>query len=87
MEQKLATLHTENNMLKNMFLESHRKNALMQERMERVMKTLYTMFVGGGGSIGGGGGVGMIGNKAPVRVDIVVVVVVVVVLLLCSIDM
>jgi hypothetical protein len=29
----------------------------------------------------------MIGNKAPVRVDIVVVVVVVVVLLLCSIDM
>ena len=53
-------------MLKRMFMESHHKNAVMQERMERVMKTLYTMFMGGGG--GGGNAPGMaLTNKAPVR--------------------
>lgn len=49
-------------MLKRMFMESHHKNAVMQERMERVMKTLYTMFVGGGGNAPGLA----LTNKAPV---------------------
>jgi len=64
MEQKLASLQGENNMLKRMFMESHHKNAVMQERMERVMKTLYTMFVNGGS--GGGGGANAIqGGNIP----------------------
>jgi hypothetical protein len=62
MEQKLAALQGENNMLKRMFMESHHKNAVMQERMERVMKTLYNMFVGNGN----GPGLALT-NKAPVR--------------------
>eukprot|EP00428_Durinskia_dybowskii_P081129 CAMPEP_0170433518 /NCGR_PEP_ID=MMETSP0117_2-20130122/42547_1 /TAXON_ID=400756 /ORGANISM="Durinskia baltica, Strain CSIRO CS-38" /LENGTH=716 /DNA_ID=CAMNT_0010693285 /DNA_START=37 /DNA_END=2187 /DNA_ORIENTATION=- len=62
MEQKLANLQGENNMLKRMFMESHHKNAVMQERMERVMKTLYTMFMGGSG----GNAPGMaLTNRAP----------------------
>jgi hypothetical protein len=62
MEQKLAALEGENNMLKRMFLESHHKNAVMQERMERVMKTLYTMFMGGGNAPGLA-----LTNRTPVR--------------------
>lgn len=63
MEQKLASLQGENNMLKRMFMESHHKNAVMQERMERVMKTLYSMFMGGGGNVPGMA----LTNRAPVR--------------------
>ena len=62
MEQKLASLQGENNMLKRMFMESHHKNAVMQERMERVMKTLYTMFVNGSG---GGGANALQGGNSP----------------------
>lgn len=51
-------------MLKRMFMESHHKNAVMQERMERVMKTLYTMFMAGGG--GNAPGLALT-SKAPVR--------------------
>lgn len=50
-------------MLKRMFMESHHKNAVMQERMERVMKTLYTMFMGG--NRGNMPGMALT-NKAPV---------------------
>jgi hypothetical protein len=65
MEQKLAALQGENNMLKRMFMESHHKNAVMQERMERVMKTLYNMFVGNGN----GPGLALT-NKAPVSCSV-----------------
>jgi hypothetical protein len=47
MEHKLNQLECENAMLKRMFVESHNKNAAMQERMDRVLKTIYNIFVAG----------------------------------------
>ena len=62
----MAKLEGENNMLKRMFMESHTKNAIMQERMEKVMKTLYNMFMLGNGSGSGGNGLPALQNRTPV---------------------
>lgn len=45
MEAKLSKVEEENRLLKQMFVESHQKNLLMQDRMERVLKTLYSVFM------------------------------------------
>lgn len=45
MEAKLSRVEEENRLLKQMFVESHQKNLLMQDRMERVLKTLYSVFM------------------------------------------
>jgi hypothetical protein len=66
MEQKLSKLQGENNMLKAMFMESHSKNAIMQERMERVMKVLYHMYKSVGG-VGSSGAPALTG-RMPVRI-------------------
>lgn len=52
MEAKLSKVEEENRMLKRMFMESHQKNLVMQDRMEKVLKTLYSVFMG---QQGGGG--------------------------------
>lgn len=48
MENKIQKIELENAILKKLFAESHQKNLIMQERMERVLKTLYNVFVGNG---------------------------------------
>ncbi|RYG64097.1 hypothetical protein EON64_14685, partial [archaeon] len=45
MEGKMSKLEEENRLLKRMFIDSHNKNVYMQERMEKVLKTLYNVFV------------------------------------------
>lgn len=45
MEDKLAKVEGENQMLKKMFLDSHQKNLMMQERMDKVIKTLYAVYM------------------------------------------
>ena len=45
MEEKLSKVEGENQILKRLFFESHQKNLVLQERMERVLKTLYSVFV------------------------------------------
>lgn len=47
MEEKLSKVEGENQVLKRLFFESHQKNLVLQERMERVLKTLYSVFVSG----------------------------------------
>lgn len=46
MEAKLSKLEGENQVLKRLFVESHQKNLVMQERMEKVLRTLYAVFMG-----------------------------------------
>lgn len=43
---RLNKVEEENRMLKKMFMDSHQKNLLMQDRMEKVLKTIYGVFVG-----------------------------------------
>lgn len=61
LEDRLGKLEGENQMLKQLFIESHNKNAIMQEKMDRVMKTIYHVFMGAG-SINGKA----LKNKTPV---------------------
>jgi hypothetical protein len=56
MEEKLTKVEGENQILKRLFLESHQKNLVLQERMEKVLKTLYNVYMTGGvPTIGNGG--------------------------------
>jgi len=50
MEAKIAKLESENVMLKKQFRMAQQKNVVMQERMEKVLKTLYSIYMGGGGT-------------------------------------
>ncbi len=56
MENKIQKIELENAILKKLFTESHQKNLIMQERMERVLKTLYHVFVGNGAQTALGNG-------------------------------
>jgi hypothetical protein len=47
MEEKLSKVEGENQILKQLFLDSRKKNLLLQERMERVLQTLYAVFMNG----------------------------------------
>lgn len=49
MEAKIAKLESENVMLKKQFRMAQQKNVVMQERMEKVLKTLYSIYMSGGG--------------------------------------
>lgn len=51
MENKIQKVELENSILKKLFTESHQKNLIMQERMERVLKTLYNVFMANGMSL------------------------------------
>lgn len=44
MEAKMERLEQENEYLKRLFMESNQKTMFMQERVEKVLKTLYTVF-------------------------------------------
>jgi hypothetical protein len=44
MEAKMEKLEQENEYLKRLFFESNQKTMFMQERVEKVLKTLYTVF-------------------------------------------
>lgn len=50
MEAKIAKLESENVMLKKQFRMAQQKNVVMQERMEKVLKTLYSIYMSGGGA-------------------------------------
>lgn len=45
MEARLAELEGENHTLKTLFLETHQKTQTMQERLEKVLKTMYSLFL------------------------------------------
>ena len=49
-EQESARVTSENATLKQLIMESRHKQAVMQDKMERVLKTLYNVFMGGGNS-------------------------------------
>jgi hypothetical protein len=57
MEEKLNRVEGENQILKRLFLESHQKNLVLQERMEKVLKTLYNVYMTGGVPTIGNGGI------------------------------
>lgn len=44
MEAKFSKLEGENKMFKQLFLESLNKNTIMQERMERVLQTIFRVY-------------------------------------------
>jgi hypothetical protein len=44
MEAKMSQLEQENEVLKRLFMESNQKTMIMQERMEKVLKTIYSVF-------------------------------------------
>lgn len=49
-EQESARVTSENATLKQLIMESRHKQAVMQDKMERILKTLYNVFMGGGNS-------------------------------------
>lgn len=51
-DSKLVQLETENDTLKRLFLESNHKTVVMQERMERVLRTLYSVFMSSNPNMG-----------------------------------
>jgi hypothetical protein len=51
-DSKLAQLESENDTLKRLFLESNHKTVVMQERMERVLRTLYSVFMNSNPNMG-----------------------------------
>lgn len=50
MESESARVASENLALKQLVMDSRHKQAIMQDKMERVLKTLYNVFMGGGNS-------------------------------------
>lgn len=44
-QAKMAQLESENQVLKRLFVESNNKTVVMQERMDKVLKTLYNVFL------------------------------------------
>ena len=50
METESARVIGENLLLKQLILDARQKQALMQDKMEKVLKTLYNVFMGGGNS-------------------------------------
>ena len=50
MEAETVRVTGENVLLKQLILDSRQKQAVMQDKMEKVLKTLYNMFMGGGNS-------------------------------------
>lgn len=50
MESESARVASENIALKQLVMDSRHKQAVMQDKMERVLKTLYNVFMGGGNS-------------------------------------
>jgi hypothetical protein len=65
MENKLTRLEEENESLRRLFLESNLRNEVMQERLDRVLKTLYNAFFANNGiALGNGTGTGMGIGKA-----------------------
>jgi hypothetical protein len=44
METKMSQLEQENEILKRLFMESNQKTMIMQERMDKVLKTIYSVF-------------------------------------------
>ena len=49
-ESESARMSSENGVLKQLIMDSRLKQAIMQDKMERVLKTLYNVFMGGGNS-------------------------------------
>ena len=49
-ECESARMSSENSVLKQLIMDSRMKQAIMQDKMERVLKTLYNVFMGGGNS-------------------------------------
>ena len=49
-ESESARMSSENVVLKQLIMDSRLKQAIMQDKMERVLKTLYNVFMGGGNS-------------------------------------
>ena len=47
MEEESVRVSTENIVLKQLILDSRQKQAIMQDRMEKVLKTLFNIFMGG----------------------------------------
>ncbi len=48
MEARLSELEGENHQLKSLFMETHQKNQQMQERLEKVLKTMCNVFLTNG---------------------------------------
>ena len=59
MEVESARIAGENVQLKQLVAESRAKQVRMQDKMEKVLKTMYNIFTGNGGA---GGGLGIAGN-------------------------
>jgi hypothetical protein len=51
MEARLSELEGENQALKSFFIETHQKTLIMQERLEKVFKTMYMLVLGNGGRV------------------------------------
>lgn len=67
MEAKIAKLESENVMLKKQFRMAQQKNVVMQERMEKVLKTLYSIYMSGGGGAQQHSNLSLSNLKAAVR--------------------
>lgn len=52
-EARQSYLESENLFLKQMVVESRNKQLYMQEKMERVLKLLYSAYISSGGTLGG----------------------------------
>eukprot|EP01034_Spumella_vulgaris_P000723 gene723-959_t len=44
MNHKMNLVQNENHMLKHMFVEGHKKNVLLQERLDLVLKAIFNMY-------------------------------------------
>lgn len=67
MEAKIAKLESENVMLKKQFRMAQQKNVVMQERMEKVLKTLYSIYMSGGTGVQQHSNLSLSNLKAAVR--------------------